>query len=1062
MSQKLYAPFPPALHGLLDTPRWLQWGWRWNARRQREGSDGAAGGKWDKPPVNRFGVTWPYNDPANQRPFLDVWRDLSTGPGGLGGADLPVHGFGFAPDAEDGYLYIDIDDCRDPVTGALTESAAAVVEGCQSYTEITPSGRGLRIIGIAEGWSGSKKRRYQWADGLKGEIYHGTGYITVTFNCLAYRDALRPIGLVAETILAENVGVTGSDSVGVDDEDGAGAGAGVAGGEVGSDKEAPYAVLLETLDAIGNNGALDWDYWRGTVGLAVWAASGGSEDGLEAWLAWSRKNPGYAEGDCETAWEQIGRSPPERAGYGTLWWLASKSAAERGETWHGGDAWRAWNTQRRNDSNGAEYWYGDDARIGIEGAGAADWKLPRVEGQDSKRWTEVATPRIPGQGSGAARGLDSAGRGAGRDADVGFSVGTYDGDGIGGDEGEKPSIAVSVDLGAMVREADAVLAATQPVWRMGDGLVTWSRQEVRSADGRVVQIVGLGKLDESQMRVFLSDAADWWTVQKRGRPKKSRKDGKEGAGASAGSGEDSSGEAARGEAEGADRGEPKDDAPQWVRCMPPRDVSSALLRLQGDRPIQPIAGVVTTPILRGDGSLVEIGGYDGETRLLYLPDRGLVMPEGWNKAAVGRAEAAEALDLLDGLLEGFCFEGEHGSADYLLNRSVALSAILTAVGRSMMNVAPGHAFSARTMSSGKSFLVDIVSAIATGVKCPAAGASVKEEETEKALTGLALRGLPLISLDNVNAELRSDLLCRLLSEDRVSLRALGSSNIFEVENRATFFATGNNMRLTGDLIRRVLPCRLDVGMERPYTKRYNFDPLERVMANRGRYVAAALTVLRAHAQAGFPGADGLTPLATFGRWTRGVRGALVWLGRADPVGAMDAAREEDPDITAHQEMIAAWHGKFGVGNMLTAAEAAAAVHTASADTGAAGSAVGGGGGSGGAGNIVAFPGAGAGAGVGGGSAVSVGLGAIGGGIGGGGGGGGGGSAAMFREVMTRRFGGAGGINTRAMGRWLARVEGVVESGYKFTKRRGEGGIFRWGLWPSGTGADAGGARAAGD
>ena len=45
-----------------------------------------------------------------------------------------------------GFSAIDIDNCRDPQTGALTELANDIINYCNSYTESSPSGKGIRII----------------------------------------------------------------------------------------------------------------------------------------------------------------------------------------------------------------------------------------------------------------------------------------------------------------------------------------------------------------------------------------------------------------------------------------------------------------------------------------------------------------------------------------------------------------------------------------------------------------------------------------------------------------------------------------------------------------------------------------------------------------------------------------------------------------------------------------------------------------------------------------------------------------------------------------------------
>lgn len=46
----------------------------------------------------------------------------------------------------DGLIGIDIDDCRDPETGALTPAARAIVAVVGSYAEITPSDCGIHIL----------------------------------------------------------------------------------------------------------------------------------------------------------------------------------------------------------------------------------------------------------------------------------------------------------------------------------------------------------------------------------------------------------------------------------------------------------------------------------------------------------------------------------------------------------------------------------------------------------------------------------------------------------------------------------------------------------------------------------------------------------------------------------------------------------------------------------------------------------------------------------------------------------------------------------------------------
>jgi hypothetical protein len=53
----------------------------------------------------------------------------------------------FTPTATTWIAAFDLDDCRNPKSGALALWAEGLIEEARSYVEITPSGTGLRIIG---------------------------------------------------------------------------------------------------------------------------------------------------------------------------------------------------------------------------------------------------------------------------------------------------------------------------------------------------------------------------------------------------------------------------------------------------------------------------------------------------------------------------------------------------------------------------------------------------------------------------------------------------------------------------------------------------------------------------------------------------------------------------------------------------------------------------------------------------------------------------------------------------------------------------------------------------
>jgi hypothetical protein len=127
----------------------------------------------------------------------------------------------------------------------------------------------------------------------------------------------------------------------------------------------------------------------------------------------------------------------------------------------------------------------------------------------------------------------------------------------------------------------------------------------------------------------------------------------------------------------------------------------------------------------------------------------------------------------------------------------------------------------------------------------------------------------------------------------------------------TFFGSGNNIVIVGDLCRRTITATLDPRMERPELRIFTKDPVAIVLEQRGKYVAACLTICRAYFAAGRP--DLAAKLASFEGWSDCVRSALIWLGCDDPVKSIEIAREEDPERTELSEMLMAWVNNVGLG-----------------------------------------------------------------------------------------------------------------------------------------------------
>lgn len=337
-----------------------------------------------------------------------------------------------------------------------------------------------------------------------------------------------------------------------------------------------------------------------------------------------------------------------------------------------------------------------------------------------------------------------------------------------------------------------------------------------------------------------------------------------------------------------------------VPIDPPDKVMATLVKL-GYWKFKKVSGIINSPTMRPDGSILTERGYDEMTQLWCWPNRDLKMPAVKNNPS--RKDAEQALKLLKDLLSGSAFKSE-------LDRSVALAAILTTVLRGAFDIAPMVLFLAHMAGTGKSYLVDLTSTIVRGRPCPVITASRNEEEMEKRIGSLLIESTPMISIDNLSFDLKSDLLCQMCTQQTVKVRVLGKSETPDCEWKGTLFATGNNVNLSGDMTRRGLICNLDAAMERPELREWDFSPIDRVLRDQGAYIAAALTIARAYLVSGATAKCG--KIGSYGNWSRFVREPLVWLGEEDCINSMEQAYQNDPNKEAAERLIEQWKEHLGL------------------------------------------------------------------------------------------------------------------------------------------------------
>lgn len=152
------ASLPEAFAPLKELRHWLVWRW--------EIPKGAKKPKPTKVPYQTNGWKAETNNPATWCSYAEAIGAVEH----FDGIGIVVKDFGA----------FDFDKCRDPVTKVIDPWVSAKIAACGSYAEITPSGTGLRTIGLASAQPNIHSKLPVHGK-VSCEIYrHAVRFITVT------------------------------------------------------------------------------------------------------------------------------------------------------------------------------------------------------------------------------------------------------------------------------------------------------------------------------------------------------------------------------------------------------------------------------------------------------------------------------------------------------------------------------------------------------------------------------------------------------------------------------------------------------------------------------------------------------------------------------------------------------------------------------------------------------------------------------------------------------------------------------------------------------------------
>ena len=176
-----------------------------------------------------------------------------------------------------------------------------------------------------------------------------------------------------------------------------------------------------------------------------------------------------------------------------------------------------------------------------------------------------------------------------------------------------------------------------------------------------------------------------------------------------------------------------------------------------------------------------------------------------------------------------------------------------------------------------------------------------------------MAGATIMFFDNVEHPLTSPSLAAALTSPDFTDRILQRSEIAKVPQRATWIATGNNIRVGGDLVRRCYWIRLDAGVARPWQREgFKHANLRTyVRANRAVLLAAGITLARAWFADGRPKAT-VPKLGGFDAWAGTLGGVLAHAGIEGFLGNLEQLYDDvDEEDTTWQAILALWFDTYG-------------------------------------------------------------------------------------------------------------------------------------------------------
>ncbi|NJP06572.1 MAG: hypothetical protein HC837_13550 [Chloroflexaceae bacterium] len=298
---------------------------------------------------------------------------------------------------------------------------------------------------------------------------------------------------------------------------------------------------------------------------------------------------------------------------------------------------------------------------------------------------------------------------------------------------------------------------------------------------------------------------------------------------------------------------------RWI--FPPAEVvQDALTSVPDDIPR--LTGITRIPVFDRTGRLIQQPGYDKISGIYHHPSVTVSIPD---RPSVDDMQAALRV-ITDDLLVDFPF---HTPAD----RANAIGLLLLPFVREMCGATPLHLIEAASAGTGKGLFNDLLHVVWTGHTATLTPLADNDDEIAKTLAA-RLRTAPFsIVFDNLR-KLNSRNLEAAITARSLAPRELGVLKELNLPIRCVWIATGNNVSVQGDMVRRVVRIRMVAQVETPALrdKFKHPDIKEWVQRERDTLVGACLTIVRYALQQGQGG--GIPRIGSFEEYCQ-VMGSIL-------------------------------------------------------------------------------------------------------------------------------------------------------------------------------------------